>query len=107
MPPPQPKAAEQDRGNSGVYLQSRYEVQILDSFGHYISDPNDCGAIYGVKDPAVNEAFPPGIWQSYDIVFRAAGLERDDEAEQRADHGGLERLGGAAGHRGAGEHDAR
>ncbi|MGZ6059325.1 MAG: 3-keto-disaccharide hydrolase [Myxococcaceae bacterium] len=69
VPPPQPNAAEQDRGNSGVYLQSRYEVQILDSFGHSISDANDCGAIYGVKDPAVNEAFPPGMWQSYDIVF--------------------------------------
>jgi hypothetical protein len=72
VPPPQPQAAEQDRGNSGVYLQSRYEVQILDSFGHHVSDQNDCGAIYGVKDPAVNEAFPPGIWQSYDIVFRPA-----------------------------------
>jgi hypothetical protein len=71
VPPPQPDAAEQDRGNSGVYLQSRYEVQILDSFGHTISDMNDCGAIYGVKDPMVNEAFPPGIWQSYDIVFHA------------------------------------
>jgi len=63
---------EQDRGNSGVYLQSRYEVQILDTFGHQLADANDCGAIYGVQDAMVNEAFPPGIWQSYDIVFHAA-----------------------------------
>ena len=71
VPPSQASAAEQDRGNSGVYLQSRYEVQILDSFGHDLADANDCGAIYGVKDATVNEAFPPGLWQSYDIVFHA------------------------------------
>jgi hypothetical protein len=64
-------AAEQDRGNSGVYIQGRYEVQILDSFGATLSGANDCGAIYGVKDADVNESFPPGIWQSYDILFRA------------------------------------
>jgi len=64
--------AEQDRGNSGVYLQSRYEVQILDTFGHELADQNDCGAIYGVRDATVNEAFPPGMWQSYDIVFHQA-----------------------------------
>ena len=62
--------AHEDRGNSGVYLQGRYEVQILDSFG-VDAGPVDCGAIYGVNPPEVNEAFPPGIWQSYDIVFRA------------------------------------
>ena len=64
-------AQEQERGNSGVYLQSRYEVQVLDSFGHDLADANDCGAIYGVHDAATNEAFPPGIWQSYDILFHA------------------------------------
>ena len=62
--------ATEDRGNSGAYLQGRYEVQILDTFGR---DPGlvDCGAIYGVRAPTVNEAFPPGIWQSFDVVFRA------------------------------------
>jgi len=60
--------AHEDRGNSGVYLQGRYEVQILDSFG-LDAGSVDCGAVYGVNPPAVNEAFPPGIWQSYDIVF--------------------------------------
>ncbi len=62
--------AHEDRGNSGVYLQGRYEVQILDSFG-LDAGSVDCGAVYGVNPPAVNEAFPPGIWQSYDIVFHA------------------------------------
>ena len=71
VPPSSSGAAEQDRGNSGVYLQGRYEVQVLDSFGATLSGANDCGAIYGVKDADVNESFPPGIWQSYDIAFRA------------------------------------
>jgi hypothetical protein len=62
--------AHEDRGNSGVYLQGRYEVQILDSFG-LDAGTVDCGAVYGVNAPSVNESFPPGIWQSYDIVFRA------------------------------------
>ena len=62
--------AHEDRGNSGVYFQGRYEVQILDSFG-LDAGTVDCGAVYGVQAPAVNEAFPPGVWQSYDIVFRA------------------------------------
>jgi len=71
VPPSAPGAAEQDRGNSGVYIQGHYEVQVLDSFGATLSGANDCGAIYGVKNAEVNESFPPGIWQSYDILFRA------------------------------------
>jgi len=71
VPPSPDNAAEQDRGNSGIYLQGRYEVQVLDSFGRSLADANDCGAIYGVKDADVNESLPPGIWQSYDIVFHA------------------------------------
>ena len=66
--------AHEDRGNSGVFLQGRYEVQILDSFG-LDAGTVDCGAVYGVNAPAVNEAFPPDIWQSYDIVFRAAAWD--------------------------------
>jgi hypothetical protein len=71
VPPSPENAAEQDKGNSGVYLQGRYEVQVLDSFGHPLADANDCGAIYGIKDADLNESLPPGIWQSYDIVFHA------------------------------------
>jgi hypothetical protein len=63
---------EQDRGNSGVYIQGRYEVQILDSFNHPLSGANDCASIYGVKDADSNEATPPDTWQTFDITFRAA-----------------------------------
>lgn len=60
----------QGRGNSGVYFQDRYEVQILDSFG-LIPQMGDCGSIYGVAVTAKNVCRPPEQWQTYDITFRA------------------------------------
>jgi len=65
-----PDAREQARGNSGVYLQGRYEVQVLDSYGLKGED-NECGGIYKVAPPRVNMCAPPGQWQSYDITFHA------------------------------------
>ncbi len=68
--PYMPDAKGQARGNSGVYLQGRYEVQILDSYGLKSKD-NDCGAIYEVSAPRVNACKAPTVWQSYDIEFWA------------------------------------
>ncbi len=62
---------EQARGNSGVYMQGRYEAQILDSFDHPLKDMNDEGAIYGIKDADVNASMPAESWQRYDITFHA------------------------------------
>ncbi|GAB1510802.1 hypothetical protein JCM33774_28440 [Actinophytocola sp. KF-1] len=67
-----PDVTGQDRGNSGVYLQERYEIQILDSYGDTTLANNEAGAIYTRKAPDVNAARPPETWQSYDIWFRAA-----------------------------------
>ena len=67
-----PGTAEQSRGNSGVYLQGRYELQILDSFGATLSGQNDAGAVYEVADAEANASLPAETWQTYDITFRAA-----------------------------------
>ena len=66
----------QKRGNSGVYLQGKYEVQVLDSFGLYPLADNDCGGIYKVKSPSGNACFPPMQWQTYDITFIEGNASR-------------------------------
>ena len=61
----------QERGNSGVYLQDQYEVQILDSFNNRTYSNGQAGALYKQYIPLVNASRGPGEWQTYDIMYIA------------------------------------
>jgi hypothetical protein len=78
-----PEARGQDRGNSGVYLQGRYEVQILDSYGLEGRD-NECGGIYKVGGPRVNMCAAPMQWQTYDITFHAPRFDNNGRKKEEA-----------------------
>jgi len=69
--PAPPKGESQGRGNSGVFLMGRYEIQVLDSFENRTYADGQCAAMYGQHPPQFNASAPPGEWQSYDITFRA------------------------------------
>jgi hypothetical protein len=59
------------RGNSGVYPQGRYEVQILDSYGQKGGQKDDCGALYGIAAPGKDACNAPTVWQNFDVEFTA------------------------------------
>jgi hypothetical protein len=67
-----PDVTGQARANSGVYLQDRYELQVLDSFGDPTIGIDECGSIYNKIAPTANAATAPQTWQTYDVTFRAA-----------------------------------
>lgn len=72
--PAMPGFKGQAKSNSGVYLQGRYELQILDSYGVRIPGTGDCGAVYDQVAPLLNASKPPMTWQIYDVIFRSARM---------------------------------
>jgi len=71
MPPNMPEQHSQLRGNSGVYLYAKWEIQILDSYHNPTYADGAVGALYGQTAPLVNPARPPQQWSTYDMVFHA------------------------------------
>lgn len=81
--PYMPIADGQQRGNSGLYLQSRYECQVLDSFA-LLPKIDGLGALYRFRPPAINMCFPPLVWQTYDVQFTAPRWNSDGTKARNA-----------------------
>jgi len=73
------KGSGQSRGNSGIYFQRRYEVQVLDSYQNRTYSNGQAGSIYKQSIPLVNASRPPGEWQVYDIVFNEPKYNEEGE----------------------------
>ncbi len=84
MPPNMPDQTGQGKGNSGVYLQDNYEIQVLDSYGLDPIQNNDCAAIYNQKAPDKNAAKPPAEWQTYHIEFTAPKWDANGQKTSNA-----------------------
>jgi hypothetical protein len=69
LSPDPPHGTDQEPGNSGVILMSRYEIQVLESYTNTTYPDGQAGAVYCQYPPLVNPALPPGQWQTYDIVW--------------------------------------
>ena len=76
-----PEFKSQNRGNSGVYQQGRYEIQVLDSYNNPTDKKGEGAAVYGIASPLKNAAKPPGEWQTYDITFHAARYKDGKKTE--------------------------
>jgi hypothetical protein len=74
----------QGRGNSGVYLMERYEVQILDSYENKTYFDGQCASLYKQMPPMVNACRKPGEWQTYDIIFEAPRFDEAGKVEKPA-----------------------
>ena len=74
----------QGRGNSGVFLQERYEVQVLDSFNNTTYFHGQAGAVYKQHAPLVNASRKPGEWQAYDIIYHAPAFDESGNVMKKA-----------------------
>ncbi len=82
--PSEVKSSGQGRGNSGVYIMGKYEIQVLDSYNNPTYSNGQAGAVYKQHVPLVNASRKPGEWQSYDIVFTAPQFKENGDLESPA-----------------------
>lgn len=113
--PVEPDRSSQGKGNSGVFLMGRYEIQVLNSYSNRSYADGQAAAIYGQYPPDVNACRPEGQWQSYDIVFTAPTFDKQGAlltpAYATVFHNGIlvhnhRALIGATGHRTVGMYKA-
>jgi len=78
------KGEGQGRGNSGIFLMERYEIQVLDSYENKTYFHGQAGAIYKQYAPLVNASRKPGQWQTYDIIFTAPEFDEQGKVTRRA-----------------------
>ena len=82
--PAEVKGTGQGRGNSGIFLQGRYEVQVLDSYDNQTYFHGQAGAVYKQYAPLVNASRKPGEWQTYDIVYHAPKFDESGSVVKKA-----------------------
>lgn len=82
--PAEVKSSGQGRGNSGVYIMGKYEIQVLDSYNNPTYSNGQAGAVYKQHVPLVNASRKPGEWQSYDIIFTAPKFKENGDLESPA-----------------------
>ena len=82
--PSEVKSSGQGRGNSGVYIMGKYEIQVLDSYNNPTYSNGQAGAVYKQHVPLVNASRKPGQWQSYDIIFTAPLFKENGDVESPA-----------------------
>ncbi len=82
--PEKVQGTSQGRGNSGVFLQGQYEVQVLDSYENKTYPDGQCGALYGRAVPLVNACRKPGEWQNYDIIYHRPLFDKDGKVTRKA-----------------------
>lgn len=82
--PEEVKGDSQGRGNSGIFFQEKYEVQVLDSYDNETYADGQASALYGWKPPLVNASRKPGEWQTYDIIFEAPKWDEQGNLVKKA-----------------------
>jgi len=82
--PSPPKGSSQGRGNSGIFMMGRFEIQVLDSFDNWTYSDGSAASLYGQKPALFNACRKPGEWQVYDIVFRAPRFDAKGDVLEKA-----------------------
>jgi hypothetical protein len=82
--PAEVKGKGQGRGNSGIFLQSQYEIQILDSYENETYFDGQAASVYKQTPPLVNACRKPGEWQTYDIIYQAPEFDADKKVVKPA-----------------------